>query len=65
MRKKDIPVWINLYSNEFILKVKDDRHPVMLYKKFKVPVVISTEDAGVLRSNMTEQCVLLAKVKCK
>lgn len=61
MSKKNIAVEMNLYSNEFILKVKDDRHPIMLYKKFKVPIVISTDDAGILRSNLTEQFVLLAK----
>ena len=51
---------INLYSNEFILKVQDDRHPITLYKQFKVPITISTDDAGVLRSNLIEQYVLLA-----
>jgi adenosine deaminase len=61
MSKNDIAVEINLYSNEFILKVKDDRHPIMLYKKFNVPIVISTDDAGVLRTNLIEQYVLLAK----
>lgn len=60
MKKNDIAVEINLYSNEFILKVKDDRHPIMLYKNAGVPIVISTDDAGVLRSDMTEQYVLLA-----
>ena len=60
MSKNEIPVEINLYSNEFILKVKDDRHPIMLYKNFRVPIVISSDDAGVLRSNLTEQYVLLA-----
>lgn len=61
MSRKPIPVEINLYSNEFILKVKEDRHPIMLYKNFNVPIVISTDDAGVLRSNLVEQFVLLAK----
>ncbi len=61
MSQNKIPVEINLVSNEFILKVKDDRHPIMLYKEFGVPIVISTDDAGVLRTNMTEQYVLLAK----
>jgi adenosine deaminase len=32
-----------------------------LYKEFGVPIVISTDDAGILRTNMTEQYVLLAK----
>lgn len=61
MCKNKIPVEINLASNEFILKVKDDRHPIMLYKEFGVPIVICTDDAGVLRTSMTEQYVLLAK----
>ena len=61
MAKNKIPVEINLVSNEFILKVKENRHPLTLYKNFGVPIVISTDDAGILRSNMTEQYVLLAK----
>ena len=61
MSKNNIPIEINLASNEFILKVKDNRHPFVLYKEFNVPIVISTDDAGILRSNMTEQYVLLAK----
>ena len=60
MHKNDIPVEINLYSNEFILKIKEERHPIMLYKNFRVPILISTDDAGVLRTNLTEQYVLLA-----
>ncbi|OXB06806.1 amidohydrolase family protein [Flavobacterium pectinovorum] len=61
MAKNNIPIEINLVSNEFILKVKDSRHPFTLYKEFNVPIVISTDDAGILRTNMTEQYVLLAK----
>jgi adenosine deaminase len=61
MSKNNIPIEINLASNEFILKVKEDRHPFTLYKEFNVPIVISTDDAGILRTNMTEQYVLLAK----
>lgn len=61
MATKSIPIEINLVSNEFILKVKESRHPLTLYKQFGVPIVISTDDAGILRTNMTEQYVLLAK----
>lgn len=61
MAKKTIPIEINLVSNEFILKVKESRHPFTLYKEFGVPIVISTDDAGILRTNMTEQYVLLSK----
>jgi adenosine deaminase len=61
MAKNKIPIEINLVSNEFILKVKENRHPITLYKEFGVPIVISTDDAGILRTNLTEQYVLLAK----
>ena len=61
MAQNNIPIEINLYSNEFILRVKEDQHPITLYKEFNVPIVICTDDAGVLRSDLTHQYVLLAK----
>ncbi|WP_338870980.1 adenosine deaminase [Spirosoma sp. SC4-14] len=61
MHQQKIAVEINLFSNEFILKIKDDKHPISLYNDFGVPIVICTDDAGVLRSNLTDQYVLLAK----
>ncbi|MDP4291981.1 MAG: adenosine deaminase, partial [Bacteroidota bacterium] len=61
MSSNKIPVEINLSSNEFILKVKDDRHPITLYKQFGVPIIICSDDAGILRTSLTEQYVLLAK----
>ncbi len=61
MRQEKIPVEINLSSNEFILKVKEDQHPVSLYYKAGVPIVISSDDAGILRTSITRQYVLLAK----
>ena len=60
MQQNNIPIEINLYSNEFILKVKEDRHPITLYRSFNVPILICSDDAGVLRSDLTEQYVLLA-----
>lgn len=60
MAAHKIAIEINLYSNEFILHVAGDRHPVTLYKQFGVPITISTDDEGVLRSDMIEQYVLLA-----
>lgn len=60
MSRNHIVVEINLSSNEYILGIKNDAHPVMLYYRFHVPLVISTDDAGVNRSSLTEQYVLLA-----
>ena len=58
MRKRQIPVETNLTSNEFILGVKDDAHPFMLYRQAGVPTVLSTDDPGILRTNLTQQYVL-------
>ncbi|MBB2147479.1 amidohydrolase family protein [Pedobacter gandavensis] len=60
MNEKGIAIETNLFSNEFILKVKNGLHPITLYKEFNVPIVISSDDAGVLRTNLTDQYVLLA-----
>ncbi len=53
-------VEINLTSNEFILGVKGNQHPVRLYYDAGVPIVISTDDAGVSRNNLTQEYMLLA-----
>lgn len=60
MRKRRVPVEINLTSNEFILGIKDDAHPFMLYRQANVPMVIATDDPGILRTNLTQQYVLVA-----
>lgn len=61
MKQKNIAVEINLTSNEFILGVKDGMHPIHIYKKAGVPFVISTDDSGVSRNNLTKEYVLLAQ----
>ncbi len=59
MAEKGIPVEINLSSNAFILGIKPQEHPISLYRRAGVPLVLSTDDAGVLRGNLTEEYVLL------
>jgi adenosine deaminase len=60
MRARDIPVEINLTSNEFISGVKGAAHPVTLYRQYGVPFVISTDDAGVTRHNLANEYMLFA-----
>lgn len=60
MRDKAVVVEINLTSNEFILGVKGNDHPVKLYYDAGVPIVISTDDAGVSRNNLSSEYVKLA-----
>jgi adenosine deaminase len=60
MRERDIPVEINLTSNAFINGIKGENHPVTLYRKYRVPFVISTDDAGVTRHNLANEYMLFA-----
>jgi hypothetical protein len=60
MREKKVVVEINLTSNEFILGVKGDAHPILLYRHAGVPFVISTDDSGVSRNNLSAEYVLYA-----
>lgn len=58
MASKKVAVEVNLTSNEFILGVKNEQHPVLLYRKFGVPHIISTDDAGVSRSTLGNEYLL-------
>lgn len=58
--KQNAVVEINLTSNEFILGVKDNEHPYRIYSRYGVPLVISTDDSGVSRDNLTNEYVKLA-----
>lgn len=58
MRAKKVAVEINLTSNDFILGVKNEAHPVNLYRRFGVPFVISTDDPGVSRNNLSGEYAL-------
>lgn len=60
MRERKVPVEVNLTSNEFILGVKGAEHPVELYRKYRVPFVLATDDAGVTRHNLSNEYVLFA-----
>jgi adenosine deaminase len=55
MAKNQIPVEINLVSNSHILKISGTQHPLNYYLQHQVPVVLSTDDEGVLRTNLTKQ----------
>jgi adenosine deaminase/adenosine deaminase CECR1 len=60
MRERDVPVEINLTSNGFISGIKDGNHPLTIYRKYKVPYVIATDDAGVTRHTLAQEYVLFA-----
>ena len=60
MKRRDVAVEINLSSNDFILGVSGDAHPVTVYRRHGVPIVISTDDAGVSRSSLSHEYLLFA-----
>jgi hypothetical protein len=55
MAKKNVLVEICLTSNDVILGVSGDRHPLPVYMKYGVPVALATDDEGVSRSDMTRE----------
>jgi adenosine deaminase len=55
MRDRHVAVEVNLTSNDLILGVKGDRHPLPVYRKYGVPVALSTDDEGVSRSQLTAE----------
>jgi adenosine deaminase len=61
MAAKHIMVEVNLTSNDVILNVKGEDHPFMLYRKYGVPVALSTDDEGVSRIDLTHEYVRAAE----
>jgi len=55
MAARNVLVEINLTSNDQILGISGDDHPLPIYMKYGVPVAISTDDEGVARSDMTHE----------
>ena len=55
MAARNVMVEINLTSNDVILGVSGDDHPLPVYMKYGVPVALSTDDEGVNRSDMTHE----------
>jgi adenosine deaminase len=55
MAARNVLVEINLTSNDQILEVSGDDHPLPIYMKYGVPVAICTDDEGVARSDMTHE----------
>src|SRR5262249_37799547 len=53
MARRNVLVEICLTSNDVILGVRDEDHPLPTYRKYGVPVTLATDDQGVSRRNMT------------
>jgi adenosine deaminase len=61
MAKRNVLVEINLTSNELILGISGDEHPLPVYMKYGVPVALSSDDEGVSRTDMTHEYLRAAE----
>jgi adenosine deaminase len=61
MSKNKILVEICLTSNDLILGVSGMRHPLPIYLRYGVPVALATDDAGVSRSDITQEYLRAAE----
>ena len=55
MAAQGILVEICLTSNDVILNVTGDHHPLPIYLKYGVPVALATDDPGVSRGDITQE----------
>ena len=55
MARRNVLVEICLTSNDVILDVRDDDHPLPAYRKYGVPIALATDDQGVSRTDMTTE----------
>jgi len=61
MAQRKVLVEICLTSNDVILGVTGDAHPLPIYLKYGVPVALATDDEGVSRSDLTHEYLRAAQ----
>lgn len=59
--KRDVMVEICLTSNDLILGVKKEQHPLATYLEYGVPVALATDDEGVSRSEISREYLKAAE----
>jgi len=61
LAQRNVLVEICLTSNDLILGVRGQQHPLPTYIRYGVPVALSTDDQGVSRSDMTHEYLRAAE----
>ncbi|GAA3177891.1 MULTISPECIES: adenosine deaminase family protein [Streptomyces] len=61
MADREIPVEVPLTSNAQILGVRGAAHPFATYRAFGVPVVLSTDDPGISRTDISHEYAYAAR----
>ncbi len=57
MTQRNIAVEVNLTSNAWLVGAKSATHPLHYYLEHQVPIVLSTDDEGILRTDLTHEYV--------
>ncbi|MES2047392.1 MAG: adenosine deaminase [Pseudomonadota bacterium] len=58
LKRRNVAIEINLSSNAFILGVQQQAHPITVYLRHHIPIVISSDDMGVSRNNLSNEYLL-------
>ncbi len=61
MSEKGWAIEILPKSNDFILNISGDEHPFETYLRSGVPVIVATDDPGLLRCTLADQYLFLAQ----
>jgi adenosine deaminase len=61
MARRNVMVEICLTSNDTILGIRKERHPLTTYLKYGVPVALATDDEGVARSDISNEYLKAAE----
>lgn len=59
--RRDVMIEICLTSNDLILGVKKEQHPLATYLEYGVPVALATDDEGVSRSEISREYLKAAE----
>ena len=62
MAAKGILIEVNPISNRAILEVEPEDHPFSWFREMRVPVSLSTDDSGILRSDLSGDYALALKM---
>jgi adenosine deaminase/adenosine deaminase CECR1 len=61
LARRDVMIEICLTSNDLILGVKKEQHPLATYLQYGVPVALATDDEGVSRSEISREYLKAAQ----
>jgi len=61
MRKEEIAIEILPTSNDFILRIADAAHPFELYFRAGLPIIVASDDPGLLRCTLASEYFRLAR----